>query len=139
MKLLPCPFCGGEIHILEEGMHTDALGMFMLYHGDGQKGKCGLHSSGFGFAYYKTKQEAADHWNTRADGWVSVEDRLPEYGQLQLVCVEQGPTLVHNGKKLGGFRYDIKAYRRGEWLRPLEPGAAVTHWKPLGGLPNIGD
>ena len=65
----------------------------------------------------------------QAEGWVSVEERLPE---------PDGPVLAHNGKWTG-----VAAWMSGEYLEPLERwqdehrefiemmGPAITHWMKL--------
>ena len=65
----------------------------------------------------------------QAEGWISVDERLPE---------PDGPVLAHNGKWTG-----VAAWMSGEYLEPLERwqdehrefiemmGPAITHWMPL--------
>lgn len=71
----------------------------------------------------------------QAEGWVSVDERLPE---------PDGPVLAHNGKWTG-----VAAWMSGEYLEPLERwqdehrefvemmGPAITHWMPLPASPTI--
>lgn len=55
-----------------------------------------------------------------ADGWVSVQDRLPERFLQVLVTVEE------DGEKF----VEIDAYQVNDWCFPCD-GKKVTHWKPL--------
>ncbi len=65
----------------------------------------------------------------QAEGWISVDERLPE---------PDGPVLAHNGEWTG-----VAAWMSGEYLEPLERwqdehrefvemmGPAITHWMKL--------
>ena len=71
----------------------------------------------------ESKEAAIKAWNTRANGWISVENRLPEEYEL---------VLVTNG--LNHYWLDRIIPDRGwsgsdeEWD---DPGDAPTHWMPL--------
>lgn len=55
-----------------------------------------------------------------ADGWVSVQDRLPQRFLQVLVTIEE------DGEKF----VEIDAYQVNDWCFPCD-GKKVTHWKPL--------
>jgi hypothetical protein len=57
--------------------------------------------------------------------WVSVKDRLPDYGTVSLVFCSEGDGLPY--QELAGFSY------HGGWSvgTPIRTGVTVTHWQPL--------
>jgi len=66
MTLLPCPFCGGEADISDEGEGTEPY-RFWAYC---TNGKCFVE----GTPAFETENEAIEAWNTRAErpcecGW----------------------------------------------------------------------
>lgn len=74
-QLKPCPFCGGDA--------SKAARFNMGYAGDGVKcNKCKAETP-----FYLVEQKAADWWNTRADGWISVHDKKPKYGTPVILSV----------------------------------------------------
>ena len=54
----------------------------------------------------------------RGDGWVSVEDRLPEYGDRYLVLLSSGQVHIATW---------VKAY----WSIGINTTDNATHWQPL--------
>lgn len=108
-KLLPCPFCGGEAEYhVECEMVTVRCSI------------CGATTSG----WWDEPEEAIAEWNRRADGWISVEERLPEHSNVVLVALRHG--LVCEGSY-----FDIEQ----RWIRFGVPYMPVTHWMPLPELP----
>lgn len=67
-----------------------------------------------------------------AQGWISVEERLPEAGRLVLV-------VWRSDMKLGGSFIDTKAMLSGGAWHPTEPYGLVTHWMPLPPAPKEGE
>lgn len=70
-ELLPCPFCGGEAHIVSDYSSESGKTRWNLWH------ECSCHegrSAGYGHAlrpwfetpWYDTEAEAVEAWNTRA-------------------------------------------------------------------------
>lgn len=76
--------------------------------------------------------------NTAPDGWISVEDALPESPEFDWVLVQ--PVLVPEGLK--GIPVTAEL-RDGMWFgmhtgcEPYEKecGVKITHWRPLPGYP----
>lgn len=112
----PCPFCGGEAELnsIEDG------GDFYVYCRS-LNGLCATTGAGYG-----SPSEAIAAWNRRADGWVSVEERL----------------LIPTIRKPGSERRFIVAAPHvtvcyWEWDTGLwrftngKLAERVTHWQPL--------
>jgi Lar family restriction alleviation protein len=120
-ELKPCPFCG----------NTDLYKGAFAYWTVSCK-KCPASQKG------ETEQEAIQAWNTRADGWISVEDELPNEGDYVLVW---GNELMPNVCFLAKVSEEIKNLYRKKALRPppekifydLEHcwQLGITHWQPL--------
>ena len=116
MKLKSCPFCA-DIYIrirITKAIH--------LYEDISYQAMC-LHCGATAGHPRMTKESAIKAWNSRADGWISVENRLPEEYEL---------VLVTNG--LNHYWLDRIIPDRG-WSGSDEewdgPGDAPTHWMPL--------
>lgn len=75
MKLKPCPFCGSENPEIVNASHCEYYVSCV---------NCGGQTWGL------IKADAIREWNTRASGWVSVEDRLSERGLDVLVMTISG-------------------------------------------------
>jgi Lar family restriction alleviation protein len=104
MELKPCPFCGSKKVKLIESLVAKSVSCY----------DCG--GSG---AYNVDKLKAIKAWNTRADGWISVEDRLPKKNTLVLAInsLEGIYTSIFNEKGWGVSGY---GYMKN-----------ITHWMPL--------
>jgi hypothetical protein len=109
MELQKCLHCGGEPYI-----DSDALGEHIRCI------DCGAQTTG------ETVDEAAQKWNRRADGWVSVEDGLPEdndgYGIHDEVLVK------HKGIA-SIYPVDVAHLRQHRSM--------YTHWRPLPAPPEV--
>lgn len=68
-------------------------------------------------------------WNSRPDGWVKVEDRLPPYkssGPEEVLCFTKcGATLIclMDYEGVGGWVYKN--------MKRLPHTVEITHWRPL--------
>ena len=111
--LKECPFCGESETYITEDAEADAV-VRCLY--------CGAMGEPCGLV-----RDAKKAWNTRADGdgWVSVEDRLPEKSPLSSAQGKQESLLI--------------AFKDGDVIESIYTvlGFAntltreVTHWRPL--------
>ena len=106
-ELKKCPFCGGE------AKHW--LGS------DNEKGVYCFDCKA-GIEVYGTLEELYSAWNTRVDGWISVEDRLPEEGEMVLMFSK------FKNYHMGWYdKKQCKFYSEGYSVKQ----GMVTHWRPL--------
>lgn len=121
--LLPCPFCGSNILLKDQRQNHTII--FCE--------KCGCKND-------------KNIWNTRASGWISVKDRLPEVPErcsMDLIIytrsyVVQG-AYSGDGKwfQFCGFSYSSPRIhmRLGDEIGSQSvysiPNELVTHWMPL--------
>ncbi len=82
MELKRCPFCGREV--VMNGC-ADLKGGPYYY----VACECGGNTMGA-----ETKEEAAAKWNRRAEGWIPVEEGLPEEDGECLCCDDYGQMMV---------------------------------------------
>ena len=69
IKLKPCPFCGGEAFCYVSGrIEPEMPDMFWV-----RCKNCDVVTKS-----YTTREKAIKKWNTRALGWIPVEEKLPE-------------------------------------------------------------
>ena len=109
-NLRKCPFCGGKARYVYsmplnyvECTKCKALGATIV---DAYEQRDG-------------KKEAVEVWNRRADdGWIRVEDRLPD---------DDDSYLVWNGNHIFVAIY----WGDGEWMFDSHATHEVTHWLPL--------
>jgi hypothetical protein len=115
MELQKCLHCGGEPYI-----DSDALGEHIRCI------DCGAQTTG------ETVEEAAQKWNRRADGWVSVKERLPETARKFYLC-----AMKNGDVRIVWYEH----YANGnEWMRsPMATESNVTHWQPLPEPPEVPD
>ena len=73
MKIKSCPFCGGEVKLMN--LAGWEIGC-----------KCGLNMVPSDSDF--SKDEFIEQWNKRASQWVSVEDKLPELNQ-RVLCYHE--------------------------------------------------
>lgn len=105
-ELKTCPFCGVVENVIRR--RTDKEANFSFWH------VCpGTYNIFTTADEFKTKQEAIKAWNTRANDWVSVEDRLPEIDQYVLWCHKSGA-------------YYVEARDKDDYMETYED---VTHWQ----------
>jgi hypothetical protein len=69
-----------------------------------------------------TEEEAIEAWNTRADGWIAVEDALPETIGPICACIKGFKESV-----VAIYYCESKEFKFMGSTLYLEP----THWQPL--------
>jgi len=108
--LLPCPFCGAHrrhLEIVPPICHPDDL----------EQVECPCGAS----MVAPYGQSAVADWNRRADGWVSVEERLPRTTSAKLVSGRAGRMSAYcEAEKWFAF-----------CVGPQRQIYDVTHWRPL--------
>jgi Lar family restriction alleviation protein len=106
-ELLPCPFCGQSQAAVNEKQFLAGITYLVICHW------CGAETnSDF------DRPTAISTWNRRADGWISVDERLPELHQEVLVLEADGTMAVAWLSSNG-------------WISGIFSLVAVTHWQPL--------
>lgn len=134
-KLKPCPFCGGEAYVSRWCykvlcIDCDAEVLVERETSDGVK-------------------EVSLKWNTRADGWISVEASLPDlhfesqedpdedgYPQFDGMVSQTVEITDGEGFGRGHLRSDGKWICYGaEYDMMIVDPEKVTHWAPLRQLP----
>jgi Lar family restriction alleviation protein len=110
-ELKPCPFCGNKA--------SKTARFNMGYFGDGIKcTSCKAETPS-----YLVEQKAIDWWNTRADGWISVEDELPQEDfQVIACCDDDVEACIFRVHESGNYYFE-----RVDGDFRLE----ATHWMPL--------
>lgn len=103
-NLLACPCCGGEASIDDSDIGC-VINCF----------NCGIGLT----ENNNTKRHAMEIWNTRADGWISVDDRLPDRDIYCLCYFSENDLEV--------LRYSGEYWTRKAW--PI--GCQPSHWMPL--------
>ena len=70
INLLPCPFCNSsEIQIWHTSLDFNDKRIVFRIGCD----ECGLNTK-----YFKSQEEVIKYWNARNDGWISVDEKMPE-------------------------------------------------------------
>ena len=141
-ELKPCPFCGGKAD--DEMQESIFCGEFSYI----SCRKCGARTDG-----YLTSELLSDTlpnaWNTRADGWISVENALPElqfesqedpdedgYPQFDGMVSQTIEITDGEGFGRGHLRSDGKWICYGaEYDMMIVDPEKVTHWAQLRQLP----
>ena len=78
LELKSCPHCNGNGRIVSvSGFKSDRYKIICE--------QCGASTR-----ECETEQEAVSAWNMRADGWISVKDRLPEPNVIVLCFTNKG-------------------------------------------------
>ncbi len=117
-ELKLCPLCGGENARLDCDAERVLNGQY------GHFVECNDCFAASG--YCKTEEEAIESWNRRANGWIPVEERLPESEIEALVyspsCKKIFMAFYH--KEIWMFTHDhCPIYEQ------------ISYWMPLPGLP----
>lgn len=109
-KLKPCPFCGGEAEVVRISSNS-----FFV--------RCKECTTFRPIS--ESEEEAIKLWNERADCWIPVEERLPEYDLPCLVSTKNdGDPLSATGIAIAFYDPECE-----EW-EGVKYGK-VTAWMPL--------
>jgi Lar family restriction alleviation protein len=120
-ELKTCPFCGGDATISEKMEHDDFTMMdgFIVF----------CPSCGCATDCMCLEEEAIAAWNRRADGWVSVENGVPEKECIATCAIpenrEYGELIIGYVGKRDDSQTGYIAETESEILHN------VTHWMPL--------
>lgn len=108
-ELKNCPFCGGEADIEEipGSPFTDESYTWGV----------GCKTCNIGW-YEETKERTIAVWNRRADGWISVDDRLPKRNDHILTYTPSKNCYAEATEVSRGFMLGLK-------------NSIVTHWMLL--------
>lgn len=120
IELKKCPFCGCKISLIR-----DSHGWNKVI--GNHSNKCPLEGNNFLTWSSKENAPIVDKWNTRADGWISVDDRFPEIGQQCLIEIPVCDNFnIENGKYKGSGVWI------GAWCDSRGNGCPykVTRWMP---------
>ena len=136
-ELKNCPFCGQQ-PVME--LHEDIGSIFITCDYNDA-----VHSNVCVTAQGITESEAIAAWNKRSeaqrnDGWVRVEDRLPNEDVRVLACYESTNRGVLTGKfsePKVEFLFRKLTYPNAGALIWTEP--ETTHWMPLPPCPDSND
>lgn len=127
-KLKPCPFCGGEA-FMDEGIDADGATVYRI--GCAHL-ICGMCPRTVNYS----KEDTIEAWNRRADGWISVEDKMPKVPEKTystktwvIACVEGHENSCCRAYERAVLKTGVK-YR---WLYPWGSisDERITHWQPL--------
>lgn len=117
-ELKPCPFCGNTRPQREEVFDNFDESH---YCSEVRCPGCFVEVEG------NVHKEADVKWNTRASGWISVKDRLPESPREVLVWIPNAGMYIGYFNSRPEYQYWMKGL--GEYIP--DP----SHWRPLPELP----
>lgn len=150
IKLLPCPFCGGEAKMCGREFTEFYDGEWsekpkkefwvLAFHAITcvMGSACSLAYGSVGGAAYVSEEAAANAWNTRASSWIPCSERMPEESGEYLCYSQDGDVFDAYFDSCVDDEFPI-----GEWQQPFDPVTMgwmgdrwipydfVTHWQPL--------
>ncbi len=117
-ELRPCPFCGGKAVLFRIEPHTHQIAKMPDYEGGVfiECSKCGV------FIIGESRKETVDKWNSRANGWIPVSERLPEEDGKYLCCTKLGSRIMANYYPFGNTH---------RWRTFGSVANAIVAWQPL--------
>ena len=136
-ELKPCPFCGGKVEIKQDtryprsGKYKDEA--VKAYEVICPNYDCIIYNADN--KYFLTEEEAAKAWNSRASGWISVKDRLPENAKFCLVVCYEWDMFEDNWGKAIHFRILQYLPMSGCWN--IKTPVRVLAWMPVPELPEM--
>ena len=137
LELKPCPFCGKRAELKKDtryprsGKQEDKA--VKAYEVICPNHDCVIYNADN--TYFLSKKAAVEAWNSRASGWISVNDRLPEKYKGH-PCSDYVLFVYDNEIHMGSYEYNAE-----EWVS--ENGHFrirrdyVTYWMPLPELPEM--
>ncbi len=151
--LKPCPFCGGKAELKQDtryprsGKYEDKA--VKAYEVICPNHDCVIYNADN--TYFLSKKAAVEVWNSRASGWISVKERLPEeihridyYDKVGgEVSFTESDTVVCRIIYDEKIQYVTGIFTDGQWLlyHDMYNGEneklQVTHWMPLPELPEM--
>lgn len=133
IELKTCPFCGSKA-VMQNGICTEAEDKEskIEYFVNCSNESCIAHEGrDENFKWFLSKQEAAEAWNKRSNGWVSVDDRLPEESGDYLVFVEGLiENMMYSKRQSAWNATDLNCHKNYEIT-------TVTHWMKLPEPPTL--
>lgn len=123
IDLLPCPFCGRTPKTSELHIHLQQISC--LY------SKCPAHPC----VIKATMEEATQAWNTRASGWISCSERLPDEPGVHVIVTDGIHIMESWYEIIDGEMLWVDNYTMYVNINFGE----VTHWMPLPNMPKRKD
>ena len=128
-----CPLCDGEADLHTTRNVTADNGVHQI-----SCLSCGLNiDRGFLNGNYSTSDEkemlneVVSAWNTRANEWIPVSERLPDIDVYVLVAAPSGYRGTAYRLSEAEYNPDYKGWVDVSNTRITDYGNEVTHWKPL--------
>lgn len=126
IELKPCPFCGGNAKFARiAGEGTEAVCL---------ECHCGTPK------YFSVsenpdteKEMAAQVWNKRTSGWISVNDRLPEEDVRVLIVGKRGGVQIARSIECGSCSNGRL------WISDTRKYPKPTHWMKLPEPPEVNE
>ena len=127
LNLKPCPFCGSEAQLEYCGTSR----CFRMHTAKVECSACGvIGDSGGSFKSGEDAEcDAINKWNTRASGWISVDNALPE-SDCECLCYSKNTLSGETCLNVFHFVYIANTFCR-------RFGVEVTHWMPLPKPPEV--
>ena len=130
-ELLPCPFCGGSAEVERLGTYRASMIIMCSVCGANVRASIRLSDSIWNDRQLPDQASAGD-------GWISVEDRLPDdswastlpdFSGMHSVANSAGVSMAYYSRKDNMWFTDCPAYKV-DWIDK------ITHWQPLPNPPS---
>lgn len=132
IDLKPCPFCGCQPKVRKTIRFPKwKKGAIEAYEAVCLNYECLIYNANE--QYFSSEKAAALAWNRRAEGWIHIDDKLPEDYENILIFV--------NDLKSEPVQADVCYYDGDEaWLDSgYNFGSDVTYWMPLPKPPEVNE
>lgn len=127
LDLLPCPFCGSPAKLCSAKANASGTIFVFWVHCDFRGDlNCDVIPT---TPKFDTAEKAVKAWNTRASGWISCSERMPE-DNVDVLVYDDGILIA---------RYNADEKYTSGWMESFEcyPLTNVTHWMPLPEPPEV--